>query len=180
MLPADLATRDQMTRVGKAGPTNLCSLQGVSAHDPNRWMLLGERNHFFQAFRKDPIVSEDNLAIPARRGNVTQCSVVILKGPQESLVLNDSDTRIFLCKSTRDLSGAIRAAVINDGVIPVGVGLSENTFNAFLKVLRVVIYRSHNGHQRSRRTHSVGQFQVLRIRRGRAAWSNHSIKPGQK
>src|SRR5258705_6466924 len=99
MLPANLATRDHMSRIGKAGPANLCSFQGVSAHDPNRWMFLGERNHFFQAFRKDPIVSEDNLAIPARRGNVTQCSVVVLQGPQKSLVLTDSDTRISLGKS---------------------------------------------------------------------------------
>src|SRR2546430_13415866 len=158
MLPADLATRGYITWVGKAGPTNLRSLQGISADDSDGWMFLGERNHFFQAFGKDPIVSEDNLAIPARRGNVTQCSVVVFEGSQESLVLTDSDTRIFLCKSSRDLSGAIRAAVINDGVIPVGVGLSENTFNAFLKVIRVVIHRGYNGYQRTRRTHSFVQF----------------------
>src|ERR1044072_7386108 len=166
MLPADLATRDHMSRVRKAGPTNLRSLQGVSAHDPDGWMFLGEGNHSFQAFGKDPIVAEDNLAVPARRRNVTQCSVMVFQGPQELLVLNDPDTRIFLCPSPSDLSGAIRAAVINDGVIPVGVGLSKNAFNAFLKVLRVVIHGSYNGHQGIRRTHSVGQFQVLRISRG--------------
>src|SRR5437870_5079091 len=158
MLPADLATRDHMSRVRKAGPTNLRSLQGISAHDPDGWMFLGDGNHFFQAFWKDPIVAEDNLAIPARRGNVTQCSVVVFESPQESLVLTDPDARIFLSKSTRDLSGAIRAAVINDCVIPVGVGLSKNTFNAFLKVLCVVIHRSYNGYQRSRRTHSCEQL----------------------
>src|SRR4029077_2534706 len=81
VFPADLATRDHMTRVRKAGPTNSRSLQGVSADYPDGRILLGERNHFLQAFGKDPIVSEDNLAIGARGGNVTQRSVVIFEGP---------------------------------------------------------------------------------------------------
>src|SRR5207244_10268616 len=158
MILAELANSVYINWVCKAVPSNLRPLQGISADDPYGWMFLGERNHFFQAFGKDPIVSENNLAICAPRRNVTQCNVVVLQGTQESLVLSDADTWLFLRKSTRDLRGAIRAAVVNDSVIPVDVGLSKNTFNAFLKMIRVVIHRGYNGHQRTRRTHSFGQF----------------------
>ena len=67
--------------------------------------------------------------------------VPVVKRSKELSVIVDPNTgvlrRNFLC----DLKRTIAAAVIDDHVVPIRVGLLQNAVNALAKVLLPVIYR---------------------------------------
>ena len=68
--------------------------------------------------------------------------------PQELRILVNPNPRVSGRIAARDLDQTVRAAVIDDGVVPILIGLRNNALNAFSKKVAVVVYRRNNTHQR--------------------------------
>src|SRR5215813_5001554 len=74
--------------------------------------------------------------------------IQIRKSAQELLIVTHTNPRILCGIAFCYLQAAIRAAVIDDYVFPIGIRLSEHTFNAFCNMLLLVIDRGHNADER--------------------------------
>src|SRR6185369_12742704 len=111
------------------------------------WMIFGNRNHFFQAFRENPIVGKYHFTIFAGRRNLTQRGVVIWNSLQELLILVDSNTRVPCSVPTGDFRRSVGAAVIYDRILPILIGLTKNAFYAFRQIFRSIVNGSDDAHE---------------------------------
>ena len=97
---------------------------------------------------KNPVVGVHNLAVAARRRHPAERDVMVHLGVDESLVVEDSDSGILGRVGTRDLECRIRAAVVSDDVLEVGIGLGEHALDAFGKRLGAIVDRRDDTDER--------------------------------
>jgi hypothetical protein len=111
-------------------------------------MSLGNRDHPFEAVGINPVVPKYHFAVSAVGGNLTQSDVVIRDDFDKVAVLMNPNPSVPRSESASDFQGAIRTTVINNSIVPIAIGLSENALNALCKVMLLVIHGSHNAYQR--------------------------------
>src|SRR5215470_10979844 len=111
-------------------------------------MLLGNCNHSLQAFWKDPVIPKNWLAVLACRRDLAHRPIEIGKCGQELRVLQDSDAMVLGSIMASDLQGPIRAAIVDDGIFPILIGLRQDALNALSKVLLLIVNRSYDADQR--------------------------------
>jgi len=69
---------------------------------------------------------------------------MVFNHPHERLVVLETDPRLSLSVFCRNLQRSVGAAVVDDRVLPVGLGLTQHTLDAFTKMgLTVVHGRDH-------------------------------------
>ena len=109
-------------------------LQRVRPNNPDRWMRFRHRDHSLQTFRKNPVVSEHDLAILARGRDLANRGVAVLKRGQKFSILHDPNPGIPRCVLPGDLDRCIGAAVVNDRVVPIAIRLGKHAFDALEQV----------------------------------------------
>ena len=72
---------------------------------------------------------------------------MVLDGPNELLVAPDVDLRVLLGVLMRDRQRAIRAAIVDDRVVPMVVGLSQHALDASAQILCAIENRSDHAHE---------------------------------
>ncbi|GAH89722.1 unnamed protein product [marine sediment metagenome] len=85
-----------------------------------------------------------HFAVLTRVRDLVHRMVEVFDDRQELLILKNPNTLIFDGVALRDLQGAIRAAIFNDCIFPIRIGLSQHTFNRFCQEFFPVVYRSYN------------------------------------
>jgi hypothetical protein len=106
-------------------------------------MRFGNLDHPGEAVGEKPIVSVQHLAVPTMCGKLTQRVVPIRHQAQECMIVMDANAWVLLGVMAGNFQRAIPAAVINDDIFPVGIGLSEDTFNTLCEILSTIIDWSH-------------------------------------
>jgi hypothetical protein len=109
-------------------------------------MLLTHCDHLLQTFGENPIVCEYHLAVLAYRRNMAQGVVMIGNYTQKLFVVNHTDASVLRRVTACSCSGTISAAVVDDRIIPVLVGLSQNALNTLRKILFIVVYGSNDAY----------------------------------
>ena len=132
------------TRQPQAGDS--FSFESIGADNSDRRMRFGSSDHLFEAVGEDPIVPKYHLAILALVRNLPECGVVIRDGAQEARIPVNSNPSIRRGVPARDVQGLIRAAVVDDRVFPIRVGLGKNALDARGEIHRLVVHRSHDAH----------------------------------
>jgi hypothetical protein len=110
-------------------------------------MLIGDPHHFLDAFREDPFVGSNHLAVLALGGDAPERDVMVFVHVDKVFVIVDSDSGILGGVLPRDLERSIGTAVVADGVVPVGIGLGQHALDAVTEVVLPVINRCHHAHQ---------------------------------
>ena len=145
---ADVPARNECAWEWQARPHHLAPLQAIGANDADGGVLLADGDHAFQAFGKDPIVGEDNLAILARCRDQAQTRVVIRNRPEKLMIVVDADPGVFRGILAGNAAGVVGAAVIDDEAIPILISLRQNALNTLGKMVGPVVNRNDNAYER--------------------------------
>src|ERR1039458_8001716 len=117
---------------------------------------------------------------------------------QKLRVVRYADSPVSVSIATGDFHRPIRAAVVDNNVLPILICLADNTFDAFSEMLGLVVHRRDNAHERlplgvhcafffmlsmSRRESEVcgGPYpmpKVLRVRLSSREWTSFLASPG--
>jgi hypothetical protein len=124
------------------------TVKSIGSYDYNRGMLLGEVNHLFDALGEKPIVCSHHLAVLTLRRDLPKSDVMVRDHTDEGFVVVDSDTCISTGVLFSDAEGSVCAAVVDDCVIPVCVGLGQHAFDALAKIAFVVVDWRHHTDER--------------------------------
>ncbi len=114
-----------------------------SAVISNGLMLLRQGTHYLTASREDPFIRKDHLGVFAIRRNLTDSQVMVGNNLQKLLIVEHPDSRISRGKTACNFSGFVGTTVIDDGVVPILVGLRDHAFNTFCNVIFIVVDRSN-------------------------------------
>src|SRR5690606_32434595 len=121
------------------------------AHDTDAWVLPGQLHHPADAFRVYPVVGLDDLAVMTLPGYVAERAVVVLVLVEQLGVRDESDPGITVRVAPCDRQRIVRTAIVGEDVLEVSVRLGQDAFDAFRQVLRRVIERCDDTHQRTGR-----------------------------
>jgi hypothetical protein len=106
-------------------------------------VVLGEADHLFEAIRKEPIVRVYHLTVLALGRDLPERDVVALDHTGRDLVAVNPDPGIPVGILVRDVECPVGAAVVDDGVIQVFVGLSQHALDALAEITLSVVDGSH-------------------------------------
>ena len=118
-------------------------VQPVGADDRHAGIVLGNAYHLFEALGQKHIVGCQWLAVLALGGNLSKRDIVILDHAHKDFVAVDPDPAIVGCVLPCNIESPVRAAIVNDGVVPTGVRLGEHTFDALAQIAFSIENWSH-------------------------------------
>src|ERR1041384_6720348 len=93
-------------------------------------MLFSNAHHLFYASGVQPVVRENEFAVFGFRRNVANGVVVIFDDSKKLVIVDDANTRVLSRIFLSNRKGFVRAAIINDGVIPIEIRLPKNALDA--------------------------------------------------
>jgi hypothetical protein len=111
------------------------------------WICLGQQDHLLDATWKDKIVRRNEFAISCGWGHLAERDVVIVNRVNKLIVGVNANTGICSSIFPRDFESPISAAVIDNDVFVVLIGLSQNAFNTFHKIRGTVVNRRQHANQ---------------------------------
>ena len=114
---------------------NAVVIHRVGTDDPDRGMSLGEVDQLRHAFGIYPIVCRHEFAVLGVGGDRAERAIVVLDDTDELFRCSDSDLWVRLGILLCDRQRAIRAAVVDDRVVPIVVGLSQHALDTSAQVL---------------------------------------------
>jgi hypothetical protein len=148
--PANLPARYHRLRDRQPLPGNAVLLESVGPDDSNGGILLCKRDHLFNAAREEPVVGKNHFGVSAVRGDLAQSMIVIGNDRKKLRVIVNLDSRIFGSIAAGNVEGSVGAAIVDDCVIPMRIGLRQHALYALGKVLRIVIEGRNDANQGKR------------------------------
>ena len=124
------------------------TVEPIGSDDANGGIFLGKLDHSSEALRKQPIIRVQEFTVPAAWRNLRQGEIVVFHSSQEPAGVLDTDTRIFSGITPRDFERSVRAAIVDDDVLPVLISLGQHALDALGKILLAVIDWSQDADQR--------------------------------
>ena len=112
-------------------------------------MPVGDGDHSLEALRKERVVRVNDFAVLGRARKHAKRAVPVRDDGQELAALLQPYSRISLCVRADDLGCPVRAAVVDDDVLPRVVGLGEHALDALGEIPLAVVDRRHHPHQRA-------------------------------
>ena len=111
-------------------------------------MFLGEADHPVQTFRQKAVVGSQRLAVRACRRGLPERDVVVLDRTDERLIANHANPAVASGVFASDLERAVRAAIVDECVVPVREGLGPHALDALTKVRLAVEHGSDHADKR--------------------------------
>jgi hypothetical protein len=102
-------------------------------------MRLRHLNHPTQALWKQLIVGVQDLAVHGLRRCLSERDVMILYGADECVIGLYSDPRVLLGIALCDGQRPIRAAIVDDEIVPVRIRLREDALDALRKIFLAIV-----------------------------------------
>lgn len=102
-------------------------------------MLLNDTHHFFHARRVEPVIGKHEFAVFCFGRDLANRVIMIFNDAKEPLVADHSDSGIFCRIFLSNCERLVGAAVVDDGVVPIGVRLAQNTLDALREMLGAVV-----------------------------------------
>jgi hypothetical protein len=125
-------------------PIGAGTAQLVGANQSHRWIRFGKAHQPCDAFREQPVVGLNHLAVFAVGRNEAEGDIMILNDADEGFVRMNLDARILFCVVPGNVQRTVFAAIIDNNIFKVSAGLSQHALNAFgKKVLAVIDGRNH-------------------------------------
>jgi hypothetical protein len=90
----------------------------------------------------------DDFAILAVRRHFPECDISVPAGADEFGIILDPDPLVLPGVGFGDFKGAIGAAVIDDAILEVLIGLRQYTFNTFDQITLAVVHGRKHADQR--------------------------------
>ncbi len=144
MPPTNVSARHDRAGIWEAIQIHLIFIEPVRADNAHGRMVFSHFDHAGNALGKKPIVRMNDFAVFAFGRHSCKSRVVIDQGGQKGLVFQHRDTRIFAPKPFCDLQRTVCTTIVYDDVLPVLIGLVQDAFNAFCKILLRIINGCNN------------------------------------
>jgi hypothetical protein len=138
--------------VGKRHSTpknsNAIAIKAVGADKAGGRVFFSEGDHLHETLGKEPVIGKNDLAVLALRRNLPSGMIVILNDGKKIRVVVNADPRVPVSITLRDFQCLISAAIVNDSVVPVLIGLGEYTLDALGQVFFAVVNRRDDTDER--------------------------------
>src|SRR4029450_11385226 len=114
-------------------------VEAVGGYQPDRRLALRKGDHAFEALGIDPVVGVDDLQVRGLRIDCGESAAVALVDIHEVFATPEVNSGIPACELTRNFRRTIIAAIVDDVVPPVRVGLAEDALGALHKKALAVV-----------------------------------------
>ena len=109
---------------------------------------FGELNHSGKTLGIEPVVGVNHFAVFTGRRHLLKSNIVVLHHANKRRIVVDADPGVPVGIFLSNWQRPIVAAVVNDDILPIGIGLRQNTFDALGQILLAVVDRRQDTNQR--------------------------------
>ncbi len=124
---------------GRRRRKNLFAIHGECSDETDGRMLLGDAHHFFHAVGIKPIIGKYKFAVFGFGRNLPDGVVVVFDDPEEAFVVDYANSRILGCILFGNCQRLVGAAIVHNGVIPIGIGLPQNALDTLRQMGGAVV-----------------------------------------